>query len=536
VSDDIPEDNPLGQVKSPFRFYNGQGPVIHPPARIIGRGECISQGETPGDLTPGLVDGFDQRCWITEPDTSLPLILSLDVTQDEHQLALGRIQQELYINAEAAGLMLQQLLGPGSAVAVVPNSASLIPGSLIGTQGDLTVVIVSGTGNPQQLALQGLLGLAGPVDQGSYSTVPLWQSAALAVQNRVLSSPAVQTGRIVVVGHSYGGAVANIMTARYLQNNPDRDVQLLTWGCPLPGDERLILLTRNARAVNLVNDGDIVTAVPPTGNLLEGVSWLFPKEIRLGWGKWRYPLRRVGLALSGERRSSPNPNDMLGIALTVARQAALSQQIPSITAHDMAEYLRRMGGGDHPVPDVLTGTIVDFGAAYTPAGYLPCDGAAVSRVTYADLFAVIQETWGPGDGVNTFNVPDLRGRVRFGNGNGTGLTPRVQGQLIGAENVTLATGQLPAHSHSVSDPSHSHNVTDPGHSHLGVWSASDAGESPYAKLTATGDDDDRYPTSTDGTGISIDAAATGISIGNTGSGDPVNLVNPGAVVHPIIKT
>lgn len=58
---------------------------------------------------------------------------------------------------------------------------------------------------------------------------------------------------------------------------------------------------------------------------------------------------------------------------------------------------------------VKPGVIQMFGAPAAPAGYLECDGAAVSRVTFAALFAVIGTVHGPGDGVTTFNVPDLRG-------------------------------------------------------------------------------------------------------------------------------
>ena len=77
-------------------------------------------------------------------------------------------------------------------------------------------------------------------------------------------------------------------------------------------------------------------------------------------------------------------------------------------------------------------------------GWLICNGAAVSRTTYATLFAVIGTTYGAGDGSTTFNLPDLRGRTPIGAGQGTGLTNRTLGtQNIGAETVTLTESQLP---------------------------------------------------------------------------------------------
>lgn len=71
---------------------------------------------------------------------------------------------------------------------------------------------------------------------------------------------------------------------------------------------------------------------------------------------------------------------------------------------------------------IKPGMIVDYAGAGTPeGGYLECDGAAVSRSTYARLFADISTTWGAGDGSTTFNVPDLRDRSTIGAGTGTNV-------------------------------------------------------------------------------------------------------------------
>lgn len=91
---------------------------------------------------------------------------------------------------------------------------------------------------------------------------------------------------------------------------------------------------------------------------------------------------------------------------------------------------------------VKPGTITAFGAASAPTGYLACDGAAVSRATYAALFAIIGTTWGAGDGSTTFNVPDLRGKFIVGKAAaGTFAT------LAGAGGAETAA--LPNHAHSV---------------------------------------------------------------------------------------
>ena len=93
------------------------------------------------------------------------------------------------------------------------------------------------------------------------------------------------------------------------------------------------------------------------------------------------------------------------------------------------------------------GVIQMFAGSTPPAGWLLCNGQAVSRTTYAELFAAIGTTWGAGNGSTTFNVPDLRGRTPIGAGQGSGLTARTLGGKVGSETHTLNADQIPAHTH-----------------------------------------------------------------------------------------
>lgn len=79
-----------------------------------------------------------------------------------------------------------------------------------------------------------------------------------------------------------------------------------------------------------------------------------------------------------------------------------------------------------------TGSIIAFAANSAPTSYLICDGSAVSRTTYADLFAVIGTTYGVGDGSTTFNVPDLRGEFIRGFDGGRGVDPEPGGRSFGS--------------------------------------------------------------------------------------------------------
>lgn len=92
------------------------------------------------------------------------------------------------------------------------------------------------------------------------------------------------------------------------------------------------------------------------------------------------------------------------------------------------------------------GEIRLFPYTFAPVGWQLCDGSLLSISANQVLYTVLGITYG-GDGVSTFAVPDLRGRVPVHQGAGPGLTPRVIGQKAGTENVTLLSTQLPAHTH-----------------------------------------------------------------------------------------
>jgi microcystin-dependent protein len=95
-----------------------------------------------------------------------------------------------------------------------------------------------------------------------------------------------------------------------------------------------------------------------------------------------------------------------------------------------------------------TGTIVAFAGTAAPTGWLLCDGSEVSRESYAELFTAIGSLYGDGDGVNTFNLPDLRGRTPIGAGQGLGLSDREVAETVGAESHALSVSELPPHNHT----------------------------------------------------------------------------------------
>jgi microcystin-dependent protein len=96
----------------------------------------------------------------------------------------------------------------------------------------------------------------------------------------------------------------------------------------------------------------------------------------------------------------------------------------------------------------FVGQIISVGFPFAPLGWLPCDGRTLPVSEYNTLYTLLGTTYG-GDGITTFNLPNLNGRVVVGVGQGTGLSNYVPGQVSGNESITLTTQNTPAHNHSI---------------------------------------------------------------------------------------
>lgn len=169
---------------------------------------------------------------------------------------------------------------------------------------------------------------------------------------------------------------------------------------------------------------------------------------------------------------------------------------------------------------VPTGAVLPYINSTAPTGWLVCDGTAVSRTTYAALFALIGTAYGQGDNSTTFNVPDMRGKFARGWDNSAGNDPDRASRT--ACTTGGATGDAIGSCQAYANASHTHtaSVTDPGHTH-----------------TVPGHDNDGSGDKRYASGLSFSAASgvqetslsatTGITVGNSSTGGnearPINV-------------
>lgn len=205
------------------------------------------------------------------------------------------------------------------------------------------------------------------------------------------------------------------------------------------------------------------------------------------------------------------------------------------------------------------GSLMAYGASTAPTGWLLCDGSAVSRTTYATLYAVIGTTWGAGDTTTTFNVPDLRGQFVRGyddrgtatskdtttftgtttNANatissisatitaflyagmpisGTGIPSgatistvsstsiTISANATASGTVTITVGRTFASAQDDFYENHNHAVTDPGHAHSisGVLLSGSSVSAAGGSFNVSGN-----TSSTAGTGLTVNTSTTG---------------------------
>lgn len=199
------------------------------------------------------------------------------------------------------------------------------------------------------------------------------------------------------------------------------------------------------------------------------------------------------------------------------------EQFGSVTPDETAERFRQMffEFRDSKCTVLPIGAIQMWPLADPPDAWLMCEGQAVSRTTYADLFDVIGVAYGTGDGSTTFNLPDFRAKSPMGAGDFQDIIGFLGvGNVFGVEQHTLTEGEMPFHNHNVNDPGHDHRQRVGTNANSAVErTAAGAGTSGTQGIS-----------SNLATALLTGSSETGINIAGAGNDQP----HPN--IHPVIGT
>ncbi len=226
-----------------------------------------------------------------------------------------------------------------------------------------------------------------------------------------------------------------------------------------------------------------------------------------------------------------------------------------------SSWINLTSGGTGGVP---AGTVMAYAGSTAPTGWIFCDGSAVSRSTYATLFAAIGTTYGSGNGSTTFNLPDLRGRTIFGKDDMGGIAAsrlnttggltasNTLGATGGNQTISLGLTNIPSHNHtftgisvSTSSDAHSHTYYDAyfaenfsggvgGNARYGTSANTDNDNNFYWRTSSNTHSQSQSGISTSSDAHSHTVTASG-TISNTGSGTAFSTLNPALILNYMIK-
>lgn len=334
VSDERGPDSGIGEYAGPQTWWKGEPPARRPLAVRVGSEDCIAHGE-PAPLT--VISGKSAFCEEILPapcygreDSIFALTNVLDCVFAKKT---ADIIDKAYSDLAAAAAIVAGYMPAGTVVTTFPQPNAFVPAGIIASIGDTVVLWLTGTTNFQQLAAQAFYFGFGPIDQGRYSTSGIDETAALFVADQLNAAGLGAAGRIVLTGHSFGGAVAMVLAAKMLAADSNRLVELLTLGAPSPGDQRLIDLIAPLFQVHYANEQDPIPYLPPRGLTFAGLLPVIGPVLALFWPTFaRVPVQRT-ITEDGkfvDQRTEDLPND--AIAVCVAAIAA-GLDVPSFKPH-----------------------------------------------------------------------------------------------------------------------------------------------------------------------------------------------------------
>lgn len=334
----------LGErVNTPQKWTNGQGFGQAPAQTSIGSADCIANGERwPLVPLPVLRNGVPVGCYFTSFGPVPNDTPEIQIARRATQVDFASVLDLLYTDPAAAQVQLQQIVGPSAVITFHPWESGLAPRALTAVTPDYTVMVTVGTMTEDQMWAQIMGGIAGPFDYGPFSTNAVWWLVANGQIDRLQSTTFDPSKPLILVGHSYGGALSSIVAARYQLGGVVPSIQLLSYGAPKPGDARLATILRQTTQIHLVNRGDPTPDVPPSPNAALGLVPGIPPPLVARWGRMAKPWGRVILDPDGTATESQDDVSTFGDYWQIITEWLAGDPITPFAAHDIKEYLLRL--------------------------------------------------------------------------------------------------------------------------------------------------------------------------------------------------
>lgn len=330
----------LGESRTtPHRWDSGALPVSLPDAITVGGADCLANGAAFAKAIPAddATGGFLPSCYLPVPPPNPDLDFGFSVWSCPTQLFWADVITLLYANhlADAASMCGTQFR---NATITTVAATTLYPAYVLVNHSQYVCLACAGTGTLYQSLVQALNLAAGPQDYGNFGTGTLWYDFASVLYGQLNTQNLLDGRPLLVAGHSYGGAAALILAARISLTVPKKEIRYITYGCPKPGDARLsALLQDRFEGLSLVNDGDLITALPPSAAVIAALSDFLPVGTLSNWTRWAYPPETTLMRGPDLAKNTYQRYDSLTLAKFILA-VATTGQVGSVPGHTMAEY------------------------------------------------------------------------------------------------------------------------------------------------------------------------------------------------------
>lgn len=322
------------QVWSP-----GEAPDILPSYYILGSKKEFLEGY---DLYPDQI--WDD--WEVTPTTH-PAACFPELGVRDTYTNLGDIQIQafhayiidwVYYNDLSAKMIITDYLGVPTRWISNADGSGLYPQFICAVYPERCFIWMAGTNNFQQMALQSLYAQVPLEDFGEYSTTALYESVAREIERQLIAGGWEKSIPQYYVGHSYGAAILALFAAGVGIGTTRELSNLITYGMPRPGDQRLLDQVEHARSIFVETEGDPVPNMPPSGADMAQLAVVMTIGLILHWKEFARPALAELVSNAGTLEWRVGASANWGTLYTLTEIIALGLTAPLYYPHSIEYY------------------------------------------------------------------------------------------------------------------------------------------------------------------------------------------------------